>query len=1080
MPKQLRSVLTRWLDFSYRKLNLLLICFALTSVQLSANAADSHLHYLPVQIGTLNGKVTDSKNQPLEGVSVTIRGTKKGVTTNAQGAFVLKNVDEHAILVFSYTGFVNKEIPLRGNAGNLVVMMEEQSLQLNDVVVIGYGTQTKKDLTGAVAQVKATQLENENPRSVQDLLRGNAPGLDVGFDASTKGSNASLTVRGRGSLTAQSPPVIVLDGVIFGGGMEDNNPNDIATIDILKDASSAAVYGARSANGVILITTKRGSSKSHKPTITFNDNIGINVLEQKPHLLDGNEMINFRQDYEAAAKYWFLPGLAPTVGGVKFDTASTPGIQYYYKDPRTNPGGLSTAQWMGLRPGSAGDPVVEWLNRNEFKPIEISNIMAGKMLNWENLIYNKNALQHDHTVSMSGRKEDFNYYLSMGYLSNQGLTVGDQYKVFRTRVNLEGQATKFLTVGLNLQYSNRDESSVPVSMSDVQQTTPWGSYYADDGVTLRLSPNDDPGNNTHPFMEQAYTDRMKKFDNFFGSVYAKGKLPWGFSYQVNFTPRLENYRYFNFRSPLNPTIAARNGVAIRQSQTIYQWQLDNVIKWYHQFGKHTFDATFLINAEKFQSWGDSTNAENFSPNSNLSYHNLGGAAILNTFTKDEYATGDALMGRLAYNYDQRYFLTGTVRRDGYSAFGQQNPRATFYSFGASWALSQERFMRRFDKWLDYAKLRASYGENGNREIGRYASIAQLNASKYVYITPSGTVYDVATLSTGNMANSNLKWERNASVNLGIDYSILRGRISGSFDYYQRNTKDLLVSRSLPSVTGFSNVISNLGEVQNTGFEMSVSSLNLDRRNFTWRSTFSFWLNRNKIVHLYGPVPVVDASGKTTYVEKDDLKNSWYIGKDINTIYDYRILGVWQVADASNAASYGYKPGDFRLQDTNGDGKYTIDDKQFIGSTTPDFSWNLRNEFRVFRNFDVSLTLYSRIGQLSQLNEAKNVDKFYNRSNFYLRPYWTPANPINDYAAINSNAAGAVSWNVYKKSSFIRISNVSVAYSLPSELAHRYKMEAVKMYVNVVNPYVYSSWNYFDPENKGITPITFNFGLNVTL
>jgi TonB-linked SusC/RagA family outer membrane protein len=1032
------------------------------------------------QIGVLNGKVTDGKNLPLEGVSVTIKGTKKGVTTNAQGTFVLKNIDDNATLVFSFTGFINKEVPLRGNTGNLVVRLEEQALQLNDVVVIGYGTQTKKDLTGAVAQVKASQLENENPRSVQDMLRGNVPGLDVSFDPSTKGGSAKLLVRGKGSLTAQPDPVIVLDGVIFSGGMEDINPNDIATIDILKDASSAAVFGARAANGVILITTKRGSGKNHKPTITFNDNIGINVLEQKPHLLNGYEMINFRQDYEAAAKYWFIPGLAPTVGGIKFDSVSTPGIQYYYKDPRNNPGGLSTAQWMALRPGSAGDPVVEWLNRNEFKPIEISNIMTGKMLNWEDLIYNKSALQHDHTVSMMGRRDDFNYYMSLGYLSNQGLTVGDQYKVFRTRVNLEGQAAKFLTVGLNLQYSNRDESSVPVSMSDVQQTTPWGSYYADDGVTLRLSPNDDPGNNTHPFMEQAYTTRMKKFDNFFASLYAKGKLPFGFSYQVNFTPRYENSRYFNFRSPQNPTISARNGIAVRGRSTIYQWQLDNIIRWNQKFGKHSIEATFLINAEKFQSWSDTTNAENFSPNANLGYHNLGGAAITTTITDDQYATGDALMGRIAYNYDQRYFLTATARRDGYSAFGQENPRATFPSLALSWVFSQEKFMHRFDKWLDYAKLRVSYGENGNREIGRYAAMSALNASKYVYITPSGTVYDVATLTTNNMSNAGLKWERNRSVNVGIDYSILRGRISGSLDYYQRTTKDLLVNRSLPSVTGFVNVLSNLGEVQNNGFELSVSTLNMDRRNFTWRSTLSFWVNKNKILHLYGPVPVVDANGKTSYVEKDDIKNGWFIGKDINAVYDYRVTGVWQVADSATARSYGYKPGDFRLQDTNGDGKYTVDDKQFLGSTTPDFSWNLRNEFRVFRNFDVSLTLYSKVGQLSQLNEAKNVDKFYNRSNFYLRPYWTPTNPINDYAAINSNAAGAVTWNVYRKSSFIRISNISVAYNLPSELAHRYKMEAVKVYINAVNPQVFSSWSYYDPENKGITPITFNFGLNITL
>ena len=1030
----------------------------------------------PLPPSTITGKVTDSKNAPLEGVSIVIKGSKRGVTTNAQGMFTINNVPDNGTLVISFTGYGSKEVAVKGTAPIAVALTEEVT-GLNDVVVVGYGTRTKKDLTGAISQVKATQLENENPRSVGDMLRGNAPGLDVGFDATTKGSNASLQIRGKGTLTASSSPLIVLDGVIYPGGLEDINPNDIATMDILKDASSAAVFGARSANGVILITTKKG--KQGKPIITFNDNIGLNKVLNKPHLLTGYEYAQFRGDVE-----WAMHG---------FDSTSKPGIQYKYTDPTKLPASFTQAQWLALD-GSTGDPTTVWLNRNEFKPIEITNYLAGKQLDWQKLIYNQNAMQHDHTVSISQRKEDYNYYVSLGYLENQGLTNGDVYKTIRLRTNLESTVAKYLTVGVNMQFADRNESAVPLSLNDVLNSTPWGSIYADGSTTtLRVSVNDDPGNNTNPFMSQYYTSRMYKYDNFFGNLYAKGNLPFGFSYSVNFAPRLELLREYNYQSANNPTILAKKGVIDRRNQTVYSWTLDNVLNWNKKYGKHSISATFLVNAEKFNQWNTNVHAENLLPNGNLGYNSIQSATVAPIVSSDDqYSTGDALMGRVNYNYNQRYFLTLTTRRDGYSAFGQQNPRATFPSVAVAWALTDESFMKKTSKWLDYAKARLSYGENGNREIGRYAALSNLNSGTYTFVTSGGTVYSGAQVSASNLSNPGLKWERNSSVNFGIDYSIFKGIVSGSIDYYTRTTKDLLVNRTLPTVTGFTSILANLGEVQNNGMEFSFNTQNMKRRNFEWRSTIAIWFNKNKIVHLYGPTPDYDATGnKIGQSEKDDIGNGWFIGHNINAVYDYKIAGVWQQAEAAKAASYGYKPGDFKLQDTNGDGQYTIADKQFLGNTTPDFSWNLRNEFKLYKNFDFAFTLYAKMGQLSQFNQAKNVDRFYNRSNFYVRPYWTPSNPINDYAALMSNAGGPVSWNVYRKSSFLRIGNISLAYTVPQELTRKWKLDGLKFYLNVVNAAVFSPWKYFDPEYHGTgagnlptnetpVPITYNFGMNLTL
>ncbi|MES2374207.1 MAG: SusC/RagA family TonB-linked outer membrane protein [Bacteroidota bacterium] len=1014
---------------------------------------------------TITGKVTDAKNAPLEGVSVIIKGSKRGATTNATGSFTIANVPENATLVFSYTGYADKEVVVKGTAP-LTVSLTEQVTGLNDVVVVGYGTQTKKDLTSAITQVKATQLENENPRSVQDLLRGNAPGLDVGFDASTKGSNASLLIRGKGTLTAGSGPLIVMDGAIYSGsGLEDINPNDIATVDILKDASAAAVFGSRGANGVILITTKKG--KVGKPIITFNDNIGLNKVEKKPHLLTGQEFVQWRSDV-----IWAFNG---------FDSTSKPGVKYKFWDPSKLPSTITQAQWLALD-NSTVDPVTTWLTRLRMKPIEITNYLAGRELDWQNLIYAQNAMQHDHTISISQRKEDFNYYLSLGYLDNQGVTVGDRYKTLRARLNVEANVAKYLTLGLNVQFAERDESSLPIDLNTVLQTTPWGQLYEADGVTLRASPNDDIGNNSNPFIPQRYTDRLYRYDNMFATLSAKGKLPYGFSYEVRFSPTFNSYRQFNHQQAANPLLLARKGIVDRTQGTTYNWTNDNILNWNGKFGKHTIGATFLFNAEKNQAWNTSVHAENFAPNDNLSFDAIQSATLpLTGSSTDTYTTRDALMARLTYNYNNRYFLNVTERRDGFSGFGLNSKRANFTSAAIAWAISDENFMKNTSRWLDYAKLRVSYGENGNSSIDAFQSLATLGSGSYVYVTPGGVANNVISVFSANLANPGLKWERKLATNFGLDYSILKGLISGTIDYYQSRTKDLLVNRTLPSVTGFGSILTNLGEVQNNGFEVSISSQNMKRPNFEWRSTLGFWINRNKIIHLYGATPDYDATGKQIGTsEKDDLVNGWYIGHDISDQYNYTVVGVWQANEIADAKKYGYKPGDMKLLDANGDGQYSIADKQFIGTTTPKFSWNLRNEFRIYKNFDLSFTLYARMGQIQNNDEAKNVDKFYDRANFYQRPYWTPTNPINDFAAINSNAGGPVSWNVLRKSSFVRLSNVSLAYTVPSDVTRRWKIEGLKVYMNVVNAAVFTNWWYFDPENKGPTPIQYNFGLNLNL
>lgn len=1019
---------------------------------------------LIAQIGThtVSGTVLDSKNNPLQGVSVVVKGSSKGTTTRSDGRFMLENVPDNAVLEVSYTGYTAQQISVSGKT-NISVTLAESANTMSDVVVIGYGTRQRKDVTGAVSQVKATQLENENPTSVQDVLRGNVPGLSVTSSPNAKGGG-NLLVRGRSSINAGTSPLIVVDGVIYPGDLSDINPNDILTVDVLKDASSAAVYGAKAASGVILITTKKGSGS--KPTITFNSNFGLATLAMNEPLYDGPGFIRWRTD---------------VLKSINISNAKP----YQFDDPRKLPSTISIDQWKAYD-NSQGDPIDIWLTRLKLLPVERENYKIGKTTNWYDMMF-QTGMRNDHTVSISGKKEDVSYYLSMNYTNNEGYIVGDKFSTFRTRVNVEARAAKFMTVGLNMQFADRDESQVPVTWGQMVNASPYGEVYKADGVTLRDSPNDDVGNNLNPFLDNTYTTRLQKYNTLFGSLYAKGNLPFGFSYQVNFTPNFEFYRYFNGISAKDFRYSVRKGVATRRDQTTVNWQMDNLLMWNRTFGDHKFDATFLVNAEKFQLWNSQMDNEGFDPNDKLSYHNIGAGIKPVVSSNDERSTGDALMARLNYAFRDKYLLTSSIRRDGYSAFGLQNPRATFPSIALGWVFSKENFVNA--RWLNYGKLRASWGINGNRDIGRYSALSNLTTGKYQYILPSGQILLISQLYVSRLQNPGLKWERTESYDIGLDYSLFNNRISGSIDVYRKSTKDLLINRALPDVTGFANVLDNLGEVQNRGIELSINTVNMKNRDFSWRSTINFTLNRNKIVHLYGPTPDYDATGKLIgQSEKDDIANRWFIGHEIDEIWDLKVLGVWQQNEATEAAKYGVKPGDFKIEDVNKDGKFSDADRQFLGYRSPRFQWTLRNDFG-YKNFDFSFMIYSLWGQKEEFNQAKNNGGFIDRQNSYIVPYWTPENPINDYARLFSSN-GSAGFSVYRKTSFIRLSTLALAYTLPEKFLSRAKIQGLKFYVNVNNVAVYQpDWIYWDaeyrvnpPSNRSIIPPPryYTFGVNLTL
>lgn len=1023
---------------------------------------------------TVQGRVISAdKPNGISGVSVTVEKTTHGTITDDNGRFRLERVARTARLVFSSVGFKSQTVSV-GNQSDFNITLEAEVSSLDQIVVIGYGSTKKKDLTGAVASVKAERLENEHPASVQDVLRANVPGLNVGFKATAKG-DADLQVRGRNTLNASSSPLIVVDGVIYYGSLSDINPNDIETIDVLKDASSSAVYGAKAASGVIQITTKKG--KTGKPVINVNSSVGVATMSVNERVYDAQE---FLYTWRRNVKYSINVGAKP----------------YQFDDPRELPSNISIADWLAYdNSNPSADPVTVWLQRLNLQPVELENYKKGQSIDWYKMMFH-NGIRQDYNVSLSGRREGINYYWSLGYMKNEGVIKGDAFNTARSRLNVDAKVTDFLNVGLNSQFSIRDESSIPVDWTLITANSPWGSYYNDDSTLLRFRPNDEVSGGNNPFGVPTYSNRLKKYYELNASLYAKLSLPFGIKFQSNFTPRFEWYNYFNGESALWQEWTNLGGRATRENRNIYQWQVDNLLSWSRDIGRdHHVDVTLLQNVEKFQIWRNKVVATGFQPSDVLSYHNMGaatGVVACNTCVYsdegsgiqlgDEVSTADALMARLFYSYKQRYMLTLTVRRDGYSAFGQSNPRATFPSAALGWVFSDESFMKNVS-WLNYGKFRVSYGLNGNRDIGRYVALANLRSDKYLHVLQNGTVSQVSQLYVENMRNKLLKWETTTAFNLGLDFAVANNRIDGSIDVYKSKTTDLLVKHSLPDVTGFEFIWDNLGQVDNQGLEISVNSKNIQHPNFSWNTSLNFSLNRNKIVHLYGAMEnVKDANGNVIgQKEKDDKGNKWFIGQALDVIWDQKVLGVWQEKDKTEAAKYGVQPGDFHILDVDNSGKYTDDDRLFLGYTEPRFRWTLRNEFTFFENFSFSFLMYSYWGQMGTYNQAKNrSNSFPDRVSSYALPFWTPENPIDNYARLFSSDGGA-SYNVYKKKSFIRVDNVALAYNIPQRLIKRIHVRDLKFYFTIKNAGVYApDWSYWDPENSGPTPRIYTLGLNLNL
>lgn len=1031
------------------KRTILMCCYVLLVGIILGSTQGKAAENFPISIV---GNVTDQEGEPLIGVNVLVVGTSIGTSTDFNGRYELENVEEDATLLFSYVGYQSQEVDVNGRSTIDVTMISDAEV-LDELVVVGYGTVKKSDLTGSVERIDAEKFKSQAMTQLTDMLTGTVAGFNANQSTSAAGGS-SLEVRGPTSLTASTNPLIVLDGVIFNGSLRDINPNDIASIDILKDASSTAIFGAKAASGVILITTSKGSTG--KPVVNLTTRIGMSQLSSDQYGVRGpEEYIDFRKEY--------YRGLAQ------------PFPDTYWDDPSNLSSGITLEEWRSLNPNPLPDDQREYLSRLNFFPTEIETYLQGETIDWLDETF-QNGVRQDYDLSVSGGTENSRYYWSLGYVDNEGIIRGDNFNAIRSRLNVDFDITPWLNVGTNTQFTVRDESSVAANLSWMQSVSPFAKMRNDDG-SLKWYPGDYVGAR-NPLINTLGQDRDRKINSLFSSLFAKFKLPYGIEYKVSFQPRVQSLRDYNYWSPQTITGGQdiSGGRARRLDYTQVEYMVDNLLTWKKSFGIHDFDVTLLQNVEHTRSWQSEQENNTFLPSPALGYSGTQYGINPALSSNDVKVTGDALMARLNYALLNKYLLTASIRRDGFSAFGQEHPRATFPALAFAWKLSEEQFFN--INSIDQLKVRASWGVNGNRDIGPYAALAQLKSVQYY----DGKNVHIG-IGTSTLENRQLVWEETKSLNFGVDVGFMESRFQMTLDYYDMVTNNLLVNRILPRTTGFSSVTTNIGELANKGVELTFRSANVSTSKFDWNSTLNFSLNRNKINRLFGIEGDFVFEGKEYHGEIPDFSNEWFPGHGIDAIWNYDIVGIWQEEERDEAAKYNLEPGDFKARDLDDNGTYeAVKDKTFIGYDQPRFRVGLRNDFTILKNLTASVFVRADLGHMGRFRPARHRHSTYDRYNTPPVPYWTKENRSNDWPRLGQNDApygGGI--DLFKPKSFVRIQDFTLNYRFPMDRLTSINFQSLQIFASVRNLWTFSDWPGWDPET-GFSPMprTYTMGLNLSL
>lgn len=821
---------------------------------------------------TVSGTIKDNNGIPLAGASVVVKGTTRGTTTDFDGNFTIQASGD-ATLVVSYIGYKTTEVAVN-NRGTITLNLEEDSAQLDEVVVVGYGTQRKGEVTAAISTVGAETIEKIATPSSVDAVKGQIAGVDIQSDGGRPGQNSTIRIRGRRSITATNDPLYVIDGIPQISGNEtiaDINPQDIESMNILKDAAATAIYGSRGANGVVLITTKRGRV-GEDTKVRYSSRYGVTSVTRTVDMMNGEEYANMKREANRTA-------------------------------------------WDGTIP--ADDVVFE-------DPIELESIALGRSVDYIDLVLDA-GWQTDHQVSVSGGSEKTNFNTSLGYFKEQGIISSQDFERVTARINLDHKISKTFEVGMSFTTSHSVQNwGSNAVMSEALAAVPLGQPYDENGE-LRLQPTND-GIRTNPLselVENAYIDE-RKVTRIFAPFYLNINIADGLKWTTNFGPDIRYYRRGLFRG--SATNTHRNGPPDAQvyNDQSFGYTLENILNFNKSLfdDKHSLGVTLLQSIQGSRLEKYQANVQNL-PYEEQLFYNLQTAETnsLTSSSLEEWKLA-SFMGRVNYDIDGKYLLQASLRADGSSRLAPGSKWTYFPGASIGWRLSQENFLVDSNVVNDL-KLRASYGEVGNTAIDPYSVQGTLANSVYGWADSSALGF-----SLSDIPNPALGWEISKTINFGVDYALFNNRINGSLDYYTTKTEDLLLNRGVPYTSGYEDALINVGETETTGFELALNTSILQNPDgFNWDMSVNFTLPTEQIVD----VDQRDENGNIA----DDVGNNWFIGQPLGTFYDYKKIGIWQADEAAEALAMEDKvPGEIKLADVNGDGVITQMTELLLGRILP--------------------------------------------------------------------------------------------------------------------------------------------------
>lgn len=956
----------------------------------------------------INGLVTDEVNMPLAGVSVSVKNTKRGTATDSAGRFTLQ-ADKGEIIEFSHTGMVSKTVVV-GNDLTINIQLISAAVNLNDVVIIGYGSTKKSDLTGSVTTIKPDGLKNARVGTATSALQGLAAGVFVSTGSVKPGGDASVVIRGSGSLRAGNAPLYVVDGIPVEGGLQDLSQGDIESIEVLKDASSAAIYGSRGSNGVILVTTRKG--------VKGRGRVTLNVNSGTQRMLNKQKMMNAQQYYELASK---------------------------------------------------AVPDYTWTSE------ELRLLSRGESTDWQDAI-TQNGSFSNYNLGISGGNEKVTHFLGADYYNQIGTIKNSSFRKVTLRYNMDAQTMDWLRTGIRfniieskLKNINEEGDSGYGTMFSAISSQPTAPIYTSNGDYFDGFLN----TKANPVAIVDLLDKSTAKSRAVGSVYFEIEPIKNLKIRSDNGAELEFFNVNSYEDGRMGQHYPDGGHAVKFNGKKRYMQTENTATYNFELSdRHRFVVMGGFSASKYDYESTTADSKNLSPI--LGYDNLGGAQ--NHGPNYSYASASTLTsyyGRVNYNFDDRYLFTVTMRQDGSSRFAPGHRWGFFPSAALAWRISNEQFMENAGA-VSELKLRLSAGKLGNQNIGDYAYAATIGQggewADYVF---GG---NLATGSVQNtIANPNLTWEKANQFDIGIDFGFFKNRIAGTLDAYYKKTTDLLWLVPLPIESGFDNSLTNIGQIDNKGIELSLTTVNISTRDFSWTTAGNISYNQNKIAELYG--------GKL------DVNKSLFVGQPINLFYTLKSDGIWQTSEAAQAAQYNAQPGDRKVVDVNKDGVINGDDRQFAGVAVPKFYGSFTNTFK-YKGFDL-ITFFTYAGG-HMINNSLNryLNAFNTWGNMgvdYYNGYWTPTRPSQRYPAprVGSPYANGDGTDAnLQKGDYLRLRNIELGYSFPaSSFVRRIKSTGMRVYASVQNAFTWTQFTGYDVESGDNTnpypnARTFMAGLSI--